>query len=123
MSTDLWHELVPVDLTADLSGEGSKFKAVAYGGTIAANTNVARGILRYGAKSGERASVSVIGIFKAQFGTAVNTVGFPLKITTSGFVVACASGDNLIGRSISLTASGDIAQASFNFLGMGYWPG
>lgn len=119
MSTDLLKWSMPVRAGADLSGAGSQFKAVTYAGVIAATSIAAAGILRFGGKNGENVTVDVMGIFKAQFGTAVNTAGYPLKATTSGFIVAAASGDESIGRAMAVTASGDIAQAMFNFLTCG----
>ncbi len=123
MATDLHFEVLPINATADLSGEGSKFKAISYGGTIAASNNAAAGLLRYGARSGERVSVSYMGIAKAQMGTAVSTAGFPVKVTTSGFLIACASGDTSIGRVLAITGSGDLAQVSYDFRNLGYFGG
>lgn len=119
MATDLWKHSIPVRAGADLSAAAVQFKAVTFAGTIAATTVSAAGILRFGGKQNENVTVDVFGIFKAQFGTAVNTAGYPLKATTSGFIVAAASGDESCGRAMAVTASGDIAQAMFNFLGLG----
>lgn len=121
MATDLEYKCIPVAATVDLSGAGVRFKGITFGGAIAATNLQCAGILRHAGKSGENVSLMYQGVFKAQFGTAVNTVGFGLKVTTSGFIVACASGDSSIGRSIALSASGDIAQAYFDFRNLGYW--
>jgi hypothetical protein len=119
MATDLWKMSIPVRAGADLSAATSQFKAVTFAGVIAATSVAAAGILRYGGKNGENSTLDVLGVFKAQFGTAVGTAGYPLKATTSGFIVAAASGDDVIGRAMTITASGDIAQAMFNFLSYG----
>ncbi len=119
MATDLWKCSMPVRAGADLTGDGVKFKAITYAGTIAATSIAAAGILRFGGKQNENVTLDVFGIFKAQFGTAVNTAGYPLKATTSGYIVAANSGDESIGRAMAVTASGDIAQAMFNFLTCG----
>lgn len=119
MATDLWKWDVPIRAGADLTGDGVKFKAISFGGTIAATSIAAAGILRFGGKQNENVSVNVLGVFKAQFGTAVNTAGYPLKVTTSGFIVAASSGDDCVGRSTAVTGSGDLAQAFFNFLSAG----
>lgn len=120
MSTDLDIKLIQVTAGADLDADAVKFKAVTLAGTIAATPLLAAGILRHGAKNGEQLSVAYEGAFKAQFGTAVGTVGYPLTVTTSGFVIAASSGGATIGRSISVTASGDIAKAFFDFKSLGY---
>jgi hypothetical protein len=120
MSTDLDIKLIQVTAGADLDGEGSKFKAVTLAGTIAATPLLAAGVLRHGAKNGEQLSVAYEGVFKAIFGAAVSTVGYPLTVTTSGFIIAASSGGATIGRSRATVASGDIANAFFDFKSLGY---
>lgn len=112
--------MIQVTAGADLDADAVKFKAVTLAGTIAATPLLAAGILRHGAKNGEQLSVAYEGVHKAQFGTAVGTVGYPLTVTTSGFVIAASSGGATIGRSIAVTASGDIAKAFFDFKSLGY---
>jgi hypothetical protein len=120
MSTDLDIKLIQVTAGADLDGDASKFKAVTLAGTIAATPLLAAGILRHGAKNGEQLSVAYQGVFKALFGAAVGTVGYPLTVTTSGFIVAASSGGATIGRSRAVVASGDLATAFFDFTQLGY---
>lgn len=120
MATDLHFEALSVAATVDLSGLGVRFKAITFGGAIAANNETAAGILRHQGRSGETVSVMYQGIFKAQFGTAVSTPGYPLRITTSGFVVAATSGGSTIGRAMAAVGSGDVAQAMFDFRTLGY---
>lgn len=120
MSTDLDIKLIQVTAGADLDGDGSKFKAVTLSGTIAATPLLAAGILRHGAKNGEQLSVAYQGVFKALFGAAVNTVGYPLTVTTSGWIIAASSGGATVGRSRATVASGDLANAFFDFTSLGY---
>jgi hypothetical protein len=119
MATDRFRWSIPIAAGADLTAETSQFKAVTFAGVIASTSIAAAGILRYGGKSGESVTIDIDGVFKAKFGAAVSTAGYPLKITTSGYVVAAASGDDIVGRAIAIVASGDIAQAMFNFMGAG----
>jgi hypothetical protein len=120
MATDLEMKLLQVVAGADLDGEGVKFKAITLNGTVAATPLQAAGVLRYGAKNGETVSVAHRGEFKALFGAAVNTVGYPLTVTTSGWIIAASSGGASIGRSRSTCASGDLALAFFDFSQLGY---
>lgn len=120
MSTDIHNHALQVTAGADLSADAVKFKAVTLGGTIAATPLQAAGILRHGGRSGEQVTVYTAGVFKALFGAAVNTVGYPLTVTTSGFIIAASSGGQTIGRSRALVASGDIANAFFDFKNLGY---
>lgn len=123
MATDIDFKLLQVTAGADLSGEGSKFKAVTLNGTIAANANLAGGILRHGADSGKAVSLVYEGITKVLAGAAISTVGFPITITTSGFVIAASSGGSSIGRALSTCASGDLVQAAVDFKSIGFWRG
>lgn len=120
MTTDLSFESMPVTATEDLSAAAQRFKGVTLNGTIAANNLRAAGILRSGGKTGETVSVIYEGITKVVVGAAVNTVGYPLKLTTSGFVIAAASGDLTFGRSVTTAASGDLMQAMVDFKTLGY---
>jgi hypothetical protein len=123
MSTDIDFKMLQVQAGADLSGEGSKFKAITIGGTIAAGPNLAAGILRHGAQQGANVSLAYHGVTKVLAGAAVSTVGFPLKVTTSGWIIAAASGDVSIGRALATAASGDLVQAFVDFVSLGYWHG
>lgn len=120
MSTDLEMDLIQVTAGADLSGDAVKFKAVTLAGTIAATPLLAGGVLRHGGQSGEQVSLAYKGAFKALFGAAVATVGYPLTVTASGFIIAASSGGASIGRSIATVSSGDLAQAFFDFSVLGY---
>lgn len=123
MTTDLKYQAMPVVAGADLDTAASLFKAVTLGGTIAASPNLAAGILRHGGKTGEHLSVIYEGITKVLVGAAINTVGFPLTVTTSGFIIAASSGGASIGRALTTAASGDLVQAAVDFKTIGFWRG
>lgn len=123
MAVDNNFDVMTVQATTDLDGDGAKFKAITLNGTIAASPNLAAGILRHGAKSGGHVSVVYRGITKVLAGGAVSTVGFPLTVTTSGFIVAASSGGVSIGRAIDTCASGDLFRAHVNFENLGFWHG
>lgn len=117
-------DLRQVNATQDLSGPGFQFKVVTLDGAIAADNKKAAGVLWNGGPSGSFVSVAYEGIAKAYMGAAVATVGFPLKATTSGWLVACASGDTSIGRlDDTIAASGDIARVMIDFQSFGYFGG
>ncbi len=120
MATDLDMDLIQITAGADLDADAVKFKAVTLAGTIAATPLLAGGILRHGAKNGETVSLAYKGTFKALFGAAVSTVGYPLTVTTSGFIIAASSGGASVGRSLTTVASGDLAKAMFDFSVLGY---
>jgi hypothetical protein len=123
MAVDNDHDLMTVAATADLDADAVKFKAVTLSGTIAATSNLAAGILRHGAKNGGHVSVVYRGITKVLAGAAVSTVGFPLTVTTSGFIIAASSGGASIGRAIDTCASGDLVRAHVDFANIGFWRG
>lgn len=124
MATDIDHKLRQITAGADLSGDGSKFKAVNFDGTIASENLRAAGILRHGAPTSGFISVVYEGLTKAYLGATVSTPGIPLKITTSGFLIACASGDTAVGRlGDRAGASGDLAEVSVDFKSIGYFRG
>jgi len=89
---------------ADLSS-GAQFKVVAVGGTIAAANTAAIGILQNRPKTGEGASVVYDGHAKAYVGGAVSAGG-ALKVTTSGFLTAVASGDGAVAKAITAAVIG-----------------
>lgn len=123
MATDLAYKAFPVAATEDLSDPSRRFKAVNIGGTIAASANLAGGILRNAPKSGETAELIFEGITKVLAGAAVSTLGFPLTITTSGFIIAASSGGASIGRALETCSSGDLVQAMVDFTNLGFWRG
>jgi hypothetical protein len=124
MTTDIKYCAIQITAGADLDTPASRFKAVTVGGTIAASANwAAAGILRHGGKTGETLSVIYEGITKVLAGGAITSGGLPIKITTSGFIIAAASGDVSIGRALAPCASGDLVQAFVDFKNLGFWHG
>lgn len=113
MTTHINETFLAVRATQDLSG--FKYRAVTFGGVVAASPAAAAGILKSGCTSGYDASVIHSGLTKVQIGAAVSTAGFPLTITTSGFAIAASSGGLTCGRALSTGASGDIIEAALNF--------
>lgn len=123
MTTDLEFKQLQVVAGQDLTVESCKFHAVTVGGTIAANAYQAAGVLRHGNVSGNHASVAYEGITKLFAGAAINTVGFPITVTASGWFIAASSGGLSIGRALSTAASGDLVQAMVDFKNLGFWRG
>lgn len=124
MTTELKYNALQITAGADLDTPASRFKGVTIGGTIAASANYqAIGILRHGGKTGETLSVVYEGITKVVAGAAVTSGGTPIKITTSGFIIAAASGDVSIGRALTPCASGDLVQAMVDFTNLPFWHG
>lgn len=109
--------------TEDLSVATARFHAVSFAGLVVASSSRAAGILVTSAKSGERISAVYEGIVKAAIGGTVTTLGYPLKITTSGWLIAAASGDATCGRATVACASGDLAECFIDFMTVPAWPG
>lgn len=113
MTTHISETLLAVRATQDLTG--FKYRAVTFGGAVAATSLAAAGLLKYGCNSGYDASVIIEGITKGQIGAAVSTAGYPLMITTSGYLIAATSGQVTVGRAISTGASGDLIEVLADF--------
>lgn len=109
MTTHIREETLQVTAAEDLSAAAMRYKAVTFAGTIAPDGKRVAGILKFTANSGAIATVVIEGLSKADCATTVTTAGWPLKVVTSGWVAAAASGDNVIGRYIgqAAVASGD----------------
>lgn len=124
MATDIEFEVTQVVAGQDLSLDSCKYRAVGFAGTIVASPNLAAGFLRYGAPQGKHATVIRSGVAKVMVGGAVNTPGFPLTVTTSGWCIACASGGAQIGRLGALAAaSGTLVEAYLDFHTIPAWGG
>lgn len=109
MTVHIREEMFQVTTTEDTSAVAMRYKAVTISGTIAADTKRVAGILKFGATSGGTMTAVAEGLTKGDCSTAVSTAGWPLKVVTSGWLAAAASGDQVIGRYIgqAATASGD----------------
>ena len=107
------YETLALAAGADLSA--AQHKAVAIGGTIAATSAAAIGLLKNkpGA-SGRPATVGYFGHMKAYAGAAI-TAGAQVQVTTSGFIIAATSLGNCVGKCITAAASGDLFDGIFNF--------
>lgn len=120
MTVHITEEMMGFVATADLSAPSAKYKVVTIGGTIAASLPQALGVLKYGTSSGGNGSAIYAGVTKAFVGGAVSTVGWPLTVTTSGFLVAATSGQLTCGRAMAVAASGDVAFVAVDFKTLGY---
>lgn len=123
MATDGRKNAWSVLATEDLSVAAARFHAVSFAGLVVGSSSRAAGILYTSAKSGERASIIYEGVAKVAAGGAVSTLGYPLKITTSGWLVVAASGDASCGRATATCASGDLVEAFVDFMTVPAWPG
>lgn len=99
---------------ADLTANASMYKALAVGGTIAANNSTAFGLQQSKAKTGEGVTVGYFGEMKAVAGAAISAGG-KLMITTSGFVITATSGTIGIGKALEAANSGDLFRGLFDF--------
>jgi len=90
-------------------------------GLIANDSLEAVGILLNKPKQGEFASIGVFGVMKFRAGLAVNSEGYRLRVTTSGYVVPCESGYYSVGRALDTVTSGSIGRGFFNFATPTYW--
>ena len=99
---------------ADLSGAASLYKAIAIGGTIAANNSTAFGLLQSKGKTGEGLNVGYLGEMKANAGAGIS-VGAKLMITTSGYVITATSGTVGIGKAVEAANSGDLFRGIYDF--------
>lgn len=115
MSTTGDQELIAIAAGADLSS-GCQYKVIDVGGTISAANSAALGILKNKPKLGESATIVYAGHAKVYAGAAI-TAGNRLKTTTSGYVVAVASGDGACGKAIKAANSGSLVEGIFDFAG------
>ncbi len=126
MTTHIKHELVQIVAAEDLSDGVDQFKAITLDGTICQANSVKKfaGINWFGSTSGGFTSAAYVGITKASVGAAVSTVGFPLKVANSGWLIPCASGDMSVGRLFdALASSGDIARVMIDAKNLGFFGG
>ena len=103
----------------------AKYKAVTLNGTIcqAANIKLVAGISKTSPGSGYNTQVIYAGITKAFMGAAVSTIGFPLKVANSGWIIPCNSGDTSIGRALTTAASGDVSGLMLDVRNLGWFGG
>jgi hypothetical protein len=119
MTTHIKEDKIAVSATEDLSN--GLHKVITLTGLIGqAQSRIAAGICKTVATSGYTASAVYQGLTKALVGGAVSTVGYPLKVANSGFLVVATSGDVSCGRALTTAVSGDIAPVAVDFLNLGY---
>ncbi|MCX8113673.1 MAG: hypothetical protein N3D71_01180 [Burkholderiaceae bacterium] len=123
MATHNYARTLPVTAAEDLVSQAVRFKVITWAGTIAPGPSRAAGVLITSTRSGETAGVQVEGVVKVVAGGAVNTLGYPLTVANSGFMVAASSGAIAYGRAIETCGSGDLVQAIVQFASPGQWPG
>ena len=108
-------DTISLDAGADLSA--AQHKAIAVGGTIAATSTAAMGLLQNKpAASGRHATVAYLGHMKAYAGAAISA-GANVQVTTSGFIITSTSLGNSVGKAITAANSGDLFDGIFNFVG------
>lgn len=112
MSTSGDKEMVSIVAGADL--RAAQYKAVAVGGTIAAANDAAIGILQNKPNTGEGAAVAFAGHMKGVAGAAL-TAGNRVKVTTSGYLAAVASGDGACGKVLTTCTSGSTVEIIADF--------
>lgn len=87
----------------------------------AAGGHRAMGVVVSRGNSGHHIAIQDEGDVKVYAGAAVTTPGYPLSTAASGWVIAAASGDTVIGRfnpppgSAAACASGDLINMIANF--------
>jgi hypothetical protein len=116
-------DLRTVLASADLTADSVLFKAVSLNGAITGDINLAAGVLRSKGAAGQGVSAVYQGLAKVDMAAACNTIGFPIKLTTSGWFTVAASGDKVCGRAMTLAASGDRINASVDFKAVQNWGG
>lgn len=109
---------IQITAGADLNtgdGTGAQYKAVAIGGTIAANNANAIGLLQNKPKTNEDATLAYFGHMKGVAGAAISA-GNRLKVTTSGYLIAVTSNDWPCGVALTAAASGAAVELLGDFV-------
>lgn len=120
MTTEEKFDLTTVQAAAVITND-MLFKGLTFGGTIAAGPLQCAGIVRSTAGIGQGVSVVYDGITKLKFGAAINTLGYPITITTSGWGAAATSGSPSIGRAMATCSSGDVAKVMVDLKTLPFW--
>lgn len=116
MTTHIKEDLLQVPAQADLTAASAMHHAISLiSGTITPTALAAIGVLKSNGLSGNNVAVCYQGITKVAAGGAVNTAGYPITVTTSGWFVAATSGQFAVGRSLSTAVSGDLLSAMVDF--------
>jgi len=125
MTVHIREEMIQVTTSEDVSAPGFRYKGLTWAGAVAQDNKRPAGIMKFGATSGGIASVILEGITKGDTASAITTAGWPVKFTTSGWLTAAASGDQVIGRYIGQTAaaSGDRIPVVVDGKCLSFWSG
>lgn len=107
MSADGQNMKIPVIAGADL--RAAQYKVIAVAGTIAASNGASIGVLYNKPNTNESATVAYLGHMKAYCGGAIAANG-RMKVTTSGYLVAVASGDGSVGKALAAANSGSLVE-------------
>lgn len=91
-----------------------QYKAVTIGGVVAATNTAAMGIQQNKPDNTEDLSILIAGRSRFRAGGAV-TAGGAIKVVTSGWFEACASGDLACGKAFEAVSSGAIGEGHFDF--------
>lgn len=110
---DVLHVLAGEDLSA------RQYHAINISGTLAGTVEASMGILQNKPENGEDAAAGMAGASRFRAGGAV-TAGSRLTVTTSGWVTAADSGDQVVGFAPFAVASGGIGYGHFDFRVPGY---
>lgn len=107
-------ETKTISVAAGANLSACQHKVIAVAGTVAAANDLALGVLQNKPQSGEGAALAYAGHMKAYVGGTV-TAGLRLKVTTSGWLVAVASGDGAVGKAIKAASSGSLCEIVADF--------
>jgi hypothetical protein len=89
-------------------------------GSLSTNGAEAGGILFNKPKSGEAATIGVLGFMKFRAGGGTIAKDAWLTVTTSGYCVTAGSGYHLVGKCRAAVTSGSIGTGYFNFINPPY---
>ena len=111
-----YNDIIHVAAGADFRAGNEQHKALAIGGTIAATTLAARGLLQNKPNTGEDGSLLVHGFSKFVAGAAV-AAGARVMVTTSGYIITATSGSPSVGFEAENAAvnSGAVGKGYFDF--------
>ena len=110
-----WSMISTESMDTKTAGTGHLYKAVDHSGGIAANGREAIGILYSTGQSSEHIGLATDGKLKYTAGATVG-VGAEVTVTTSGYFIAAASGDTVVGRNLDTAAvSGGLQVGHFDF--------
>jgi len=123
MAIELSDRRLNIQAGQDLTPIGCLHKAVTINGVIAANPVALGGFLKSKGAQGENVAIADSGVVKVFAGAAVSTVGMPVTVTTSGFVIACPVGSYMIGKAYATAASGDLFPCLIDAANIGAYNG